>query len=96
MEIAQVNDLSGSGVRMMSQMAAGNGWYLKLTFNLPGAQPYYIETLARVIRSGSQNRDGYFEAACQFEAIFEEDQDRVIAYVFRRQRELAHSRGFDD
>lgn len=96
MEIVKVNDLSGSGVRMSSQMAVSEGWYLKLTFNLPGAQPFYIETLARVIRSGSQNRFGYFESACQFEAICEEDQDRIIAYVFRRQRELAHNRGIED
>jgi c-di-GMP-binding flagellar brake protein YcgR len=96
MEIAQINDLSGSGIRMISQTAMSEGWYLRLTFNIPGEQPFYIETLARVIRSGSQDRNGYFESACQFEAICEEDQDRVIAYVFRRQRELAHNRGMED
>ena len=96
MAIAQINDLSGSGIRMVSQMAMSEGWYLKLTFNIPGEQPFYIETIARVIRSGSQDRNGYCEIACQFEAICEEDQERIIAYVFRRQRELAHNRGFGD
>ncbi len=93
MVIAQINDLSGSGIRMVSQMAMSEGWYLKLTFNIPGEQPFYIETIARVIRSGSQDKDGYFETAGQFEAICEEDQDRIIAYVFRRKREFAHNRG---
>ncbi len=95
MEIAQANDLSGSGVRLISQMALSKGWYLKLSFNLPGAEPYHVVTLSRVIRSGAQNKDGYFQSACQFDAICEEDQDRVIAYVFRRQRELAHNRGIE-
>lgn len=96
MEIAQANDLSGSGVRVLSRMALGKGWYLKLSFNLPGAEPYHVMTLSRVIRSGTQNKDGFFESALQFDAICEEDQDRVIAYVFRRQRELAHNRGIEN
>ena len=76
-------------------MALGKDWYLKLSFNLPGAEPCQIVVLGRVIRSGAENREGYFESACQFDAISEEDQDRVIAYVFRRQRELAHNRGIE-
>lgn len=95
LEVAHANDLSGSGIRFVSGMTMSKGWYLKLSFNLPGVDPGLVTALGRVIRSGAQSRDGYFETACQFDAICEEDQDRIIAYVFRRQRELAHSRGLE-
>ncbi len=96
MEIAQALDLSGSGIRVLSRVAMSKGWYLKLSFDIPGPQSFNIVTLGRVVRSGSQNKEGYFDFACKFESMCEEDQDRVIAYVFRRQRELAHGSGAEN
>lgn len=84
MEVAQARDISGSGMRIASNMPMTNGWYIKIVFELPGAPPYPIVALGRVIRSDSRDSGGYFESACEFEAMNTEDQEYILSFVLDR------------
>jgi hypothetical protein len=95
MEVAQARDISGSGMRIASSMAMSKGWYIKVMFELPGVPPYQVVALGLVNRSDSRDAGGYFESACQFEAINLEDQEYILSFVLDRQRELAHFREID-
>ncbi|OGL59976.1 MAG: hypothetical protein A3J27_15530 [Candidatus Tectomicrobia bacterium RIFCSPLOWO2_12_FULL_69_37] len=96
LEEAQCIDLSGSGVLFTSKWAMGKGWYLKLVVDVPEPQGFSVVALGRVVRVDQEPTSNLYVTACQFDAIHEEDREELIAYIFKRHRELAQMRRGQD
>lgn len=92
LEAGQCIDLSGSGILFTSKWAMGKGWYLKLVVDIPEPQGFSVVALGRVVRVDQEAAGGLYVTACQFDSIHEEDREELIAYVFKRHRELAQMR----
>jgi len=92
LETGQCIDLSASGLLFSSRWAMGKGWFLKLIIDTPEPQPFSVVALGRVVRVDQEADSSLYVTACQFEAIHEEDREEIIAYIFKRHRELAQSR----
>ena len=56
--------------------------------------PMHVVTLGKVIRTNStRNKEmSGFEVSVSFTAINEDDREKLIKYIFKRQRELISSR----
>ncbi|MDA0999759.1 MAG: PilZ domain-containing protein [bacterium] len=94
-EIGSCIDLSASGVRFSTRWPLSKGWYVKVIITTPEAPPTTVVALARVVRVDKEEEDSTYDTACNFEAIHEEDRERLIAYIFKRQREIARLRRGD-
>lgn len=91
-ETGECIDLSGSGLLFNSQWAMGKGWFLKLLIEVPDSPPVSVVALGRVVRVVQLPDSPLYETACHFEAINEEDREELIAYIFKRHREVAQLR----
>ena len=96
LEEAQCIDLSGSGILFTSKWAMGKGWFLKLVVDAPEPQGFSVVALGRVVRVDQEPNSNLYVTACQFDSIHEEDREELIAYIFKRHRELAQMRRGQD
>ncbi len=81
-------DISGGGLRFETHLELSSGDLLNLTLMLPGLDP--VKVSARVVWCQSiQNSKGEstFEGGIEFIDIDEEEQDRIIGFMFRAQIE---------
>jgi c-di-GMP-binding flagellar brake protein YcgR len=75
-----VTNVSSSGVQVRSQDELRRGELLELAFELDGE----IEVRARVTRV--QRLERVWDAGCEFESLPERLADRIVQFIFARQR----------
>jgi hypothetical protein len=81
-------DISGSGVRFLSQKRPGRP-YLELVISIPRIHPRKIRTIAEIVRVGEKKTGEHtsWEIAAKYLEIAEEDRDVLISYIIDRERE---------
>ncbi len=86
-------DLGGSGIRFIVSEPVAEGDFLEIRLQLPDFEGAPVPILGRVIRAvPSPRRDEPgSEVAVQYRIIEEEDRDRIIRYIFARQRDAIRS-----
>jgi c-di-GMP-binding flagellar brake protein YcgR len=85
-------NISGGGVSFRSKEAFEDGGTIALTFYLP-QQGGEIVSRARVIHcQPDPEKEGHFVIACMFQRMAISDRERIIRFLFFRQRELAGRR----
>jgi c-di-GMP-binding flagellar brake protein YcgR len=83
-------ELSGSGIKFVSDVALEEGAYVDLKLLLPVLPYLKIPILCQVVRSRKLDR-GLFEAAMQFVAMSEFDNDFLRRFLFMKEREALRS-----
>lgn len=86
-------DLSAGGLRMVAAVPLPKGTHLKFIIPLPPLHPVVVSALGKVVKTAEvQLASGKkaCEAAIQFSAINEQDQEEIVSYSFKRQREVAY------
>jgi hypothetical protein len=82
-------DLGGSGMRIIVSDPVAEGDYVEIRLQLPDFEGAPVPILGRVIRAvpSSRKDEPGTEVALQYRLIEEEDRDRIIRYIFTRQRD---------
>lgn len=85
---ATINDISGSGMKLVLSEAIQIGQLLKISMNLPGLPVSHFEACGKVVRVSSRSgkEKGLFDVAVKFLYISEADRERLIACSFSAQR----------
>ena len=83
-------NISGSGIRFISEIGLIEGDYVELRVALPVCCYPGIACLCKVVRSEKieDNRFPQWLVAMRFDVINEEDRDLLINYIFTKEREL--------
>jgi hypothetical protein len=86
-------DLGGSGIRFIVSEPVADGDFVELRLQLPDFEGAPVPILGRVVRAIPSPRkdEPGTEVAVQYRIIEEEDRDRLIRYIFTRQREAIRS-----
>ncbi len=86
-------DLGGSGIRFIVSEPVAEGDFLEIRLQLPDFEGAPVPILGQVIRAiPSPRRDEPgSEVAVRYRVIEEEDRDRIIRYIFTRQRDAIRS-----
>jgi hypothetical protein len=82
--------LSGSGIKFVSDVAVEEGAYVDLKLLLPILPYLKIPILCQVVRSRKLDT-GLFEAAMQFLAMSEFDNDLLRQFLFIKERDVLRS-----
>lgn len=87
-----VNDISGGGVRIVSNRSFPIGTNIVITFELPDQE--VIETIGQIVRieQPQAERDVYW-LGVKYVGLKERQRNKIIKYVFQKQLER-HRRGF--
>ena len=92
-------DLSSGGMRIVSPQPIANEDILRLVIPLPPLHPVVVSVLGKVMKLTNvrlaSGKKGY-EAAIRFEVIRELDQEEIVSYGFKRQREEMSSRASEE
>lgn len=80
----QVTDISGSGLRLVSQEELSPGTMIRLILLMPGTFQYQVELIVEVIRV--EKAPAGFIAATQIIVIDEAARDTIIKVVFKKHR----------
>jgi c-di-GMP-binding flagellar brake protein YcgR len=83
---AIVCDISGTGVKAFAHKSFQPGESIECTLYL---NPDTITLSAKILRCIKQPDGRNHELGIHFENITENEQDRIMAFIFRRQRELS-------
>ncbi len=95
MEKGICRDLSGSGMRFSCRWPLTKGWLLRVVIPLPPLHPVTVSALAEVVESRSgalPSGSEPYDVAVHFVSIHDDDREELIAYNFKRQRELARQK----
>jgi hypothetical protein len=86
-------NLSGSGMRLSMTGPVSAGDFLDIRLFLPDSCGVPVSILGAVIRSEQTSTGGSpgVDVAVNFHYIEEEDRDRLVRYIFSRQREAIRS-----
>jgi len=84
-EPTRVN-ISGAGIRFISEQPIGKGSFLKLQICIPLFPSFVIPVLGKVV--WTEKKDQGYVIGVEFTAIHEDDKDALIHYIFVRQRRL--------
>jgi len=79
-------NISGAGVRFITDQAFSTGDIIAFRIFLPLAGQSHIDVLGKIIRV-TKKKDKYC-AAAKFVELSEDDREMIIKYVFKRQREI--------
>lgn len=87
-------NISGSGIRFISEIELKEGDYVELRIALPTRCYSGITCLCRVVKSEKIRDDASsrWVVAMKFEVINEEERDLLINYIFTKERELIRHR----
>ena len=88
-------NLSGGGLRLTIPEQLRPGDKVELQITLPFCPPSTLLAVGRVVRvtpAAADAAEPGYETAFEFEEIHEEDREKIIQYVFRRQRQILRSR----
>lgn len=95
LEIAQYQDvcISASGMKLNIQEPTYSGQKIALCIILPFAPPARVFVLAEVTRSTRMDpvphaEGTLYETGVRFINIHEEDSEKIIRYIFKKQRDL--------
>lgn len=88
-----VIEVSGSGLKFLSETAYPEGTLLKMDLIMPGTFEFKVTLIAKVIRrdkvdAGEKARAGLFSIAVHFTEIDEKARDAIIETIFKKQRKL--------
>jgi hypothetical protein len=78
-------NMSATGMRFTTKEFCKKGEHLKITMSLPLSPPVLLELVAEVVYI--KVRDGRTQVGVAFIFRCEEEEDSVIRYIFKRQRE---------
>lgn len=86
-------DLGGSGIRFVLADPVAEDDHLDIRLQLPDFEGAPVPILGRVVRVVPSTRkdEPGSEVAVQYRQIEEEDRDRIIRYIFTRQRDAIRS-----
>lgn len=86
-------ELGGQGLKMTEMGGAlETDQYLKLRISPHTYPTFAVEVLGKIQRvEKKEDGNSVYEAAVVFEAINRDDQEALIAYLFKRQREIIRS-----
>jgi len=79
-------NMSATGMRFNSNIYCKRGEHLKITMSLPLAPPMLLEVLAEVV-DAKKVAKGQTQLGVAFMFRCEEEEDSVVRYIFKRQRE---------
>ena len=79
-------NMSATGMRFTSSLYCKKGEYLKLTMSLPLSPPVLLDVLVEVVDSRKAAK-GKNELGVAFRFRCAEEEDSVVRYIFKRQRE---------
>lgn len=85
-------DLSSGGMRLITGVPLGKGDHLKILIPLPPLHPVTVSAIGKAVKISEvllASGKKACEAAIQFTAINEEDQEEIVSYSFKRQRQEA-------
>lgn len=85
-------DLSSGGLRLITGIPLGKGDHLKILIPLPPLHPVTVSAIGKAVKISEvllASGKKACEAAVQFTAINEEDQEEIVSYSFKRQRQEA-------
>lgn len=88
-----VVELSGSGLKFLSETAYSENTLLKIDLIMPGTFEFKVTLIAKVIRTDKLKPKGKgglgpFAVAVHFTEIDEKARDAIIETIFRKQRKL--------
>jgi len=78
-------NMSATGMRFTSKVFCKKGDHLKITMSLPLASPVLLELLTEVVYINV--KDGRTQLGVVFIYRCEEEENHVVKYIFKRQRE---------
>ncbi|MDI6687536.1 MAG: PilZ domain-containing protein [Desulfobacterales bacterium] len=81
-------NISGSGMRFISNQSFRIGDIIALRVFLPLASKTWINVLGKVVSSIEAETENKYDVSVKFEELSESDRDIIIGHVFKRQREL--------
>ncbi len=87
-------NISGSGIRFVVNDSLGEGDHLGVSLHLPDGGGIPVRFLGLVTRTQPprvQTARGGIEVGVHFRYIEEEDRDRIVRYIFSREREAIRS-----
>lgn len=79
-----VEDLSGSGLKLICREHLKQGVLLKMDLLLPGTFQYRVELVSEVVRVEAM--EGGYEAGCKIIDIEEGARESIVRLVFQKQR----------
>ncbi|MEO5332831.1 MAG: PilZ domain-containing protein [Magnetococcus sp. YQC-5] len=92
MALTMVN-ISGGGISFLDrnpELDVGDMLELRLALSVDSLM--LIECMARVMKVAQTEQNGLTQVACRFEPILDQDRERVIQYIFKRQSELLRAK----
>ncbi|MBW2093618.1 MAG: PilZ domain-containing protein [Deltaproteobacteria bacterium] len=92
-KLYDVVELSGSGLKFLSETPYREGTPLKMDLIMPGTFEFKVTLISKVIRTEKleppkKARAGFFSVAVHFTEIDEKARDAIIETIFRKQRKL--------
>lgn len=88
-------ELGGQGLKIADRSGVLEAnQYLKLRISPLTYPPFSVEVLGKLQRTEKEEDENgapVYKAAIEFEAINKDDQEALIAYLFKRQREIIRS-----
>lgn len=88
-------NLSGSGMRFVVNEPVAEGDHVAVSLHLPDGGGVPVRLLGQVMRTQPPRthttRGGGIEVGVHYQHIEEEDRDRIVRYIFSRQREAIRS-----
>lgn len=91
---AVIVDISGGGIRFVSEDSFEEGTVLYSSFRLPGQRsPEEYSVCIKVLRfKNLENRQDMFEYRSQYTIIDEDDREDIIRYIFEEERKIRRKR----
>lgn len=83
------NNISASGISILTNEPANKGQIIHVNINLCKLSSVFIDTYGEIIRATSiiKNNTQMYDLGIKFIDICEKDREKIIAYVFSKQRE---------
>ena len=90
-----VKDISAKGVKMKTEADLNKGEYLMLRISPPTFPSFILDAVGKVLSTDPAGK-GARHCKVEFTALNPDDRETLIAYVFKRQREILRSRLEDE
>ena len=90
-----VKDISAKGLMMKTEAELKEGEYLMLRISPPTFPSFILDAVGKVLSCGPGGKD-MRHCKVEFTALNPDDREILIAYVFKRQREILRSRLEDE
>ncbi|MFQ5431344.1 MAG: PilZ domain-containing protein [Nitrospinota bacterium] len=90
-----VKDISAKGVKMKTEADLNKGEYLMLRISPPTFPSFILDAVGKVLSSDPAGKSAR-HCKVEFTALNPDDREILIAYVFKRQREILRSRLEDE